>query len=135
MVEDAALAGEVEEDVVGQVAGRRGVGRGGEVDRQFVGIIRQGVGDRHVERARVALFAVGADGGQADRGRVGRADGFGLPDALIEATEATVEMVAVIILRERNGAAVDGQLTVRKAVGVPADGAAEERVTSDVVLE
>ena len=44
-------------------------------------------------------------------------------------------MVAVIILRERDGAAVDGQLTVRQAVGVPADGAAEEGIAGDVVLE
>ena len=66
MVEDTALAGEIEEDVVGEIASRRGVSRGREVDRQFVGVVGQGVGDRHAERARVALFAVGADGGEAD---------------------------------------------------------------------
>ena len=135
VVEDAALAGEVEEDVVGQVAGRGGVGRRCEVDGQFVGLVGQGVGDRHAECAWVALFAVGADDGEADRRGVGSADGFGLPDALIEASEATVQMITVIVLRECKGATVDGQLAVREAVGVAADGAAEEGVAGDVVCQ
>ena len=46
-----------------------------------------------------------------------------------------MEVVAVVVLREGNGAAVDGQLTVREAVGVTADGAAEEGIPGDIVLE
>jgi hypothetical protein len=57
VVEDAALAGEVEEHVVRQVARRRGVGGRREIDRQLVGRVGQRVGDRHRERARVAFFA------------------------------------------------------------------------------
>ena len=76
VVEDAALAGEIEEDVVGQVTRRRGVGRRREIDRQLVGGVGQGIGDGHGERARVALFAVRADIGQADRRSIGRTDCF-----------------------------------------------------------
>jgi len=66
VVEDTALAGEIEEDVVGEIASRWGVSRRREVDGQFVAVVGQGVGNRHAERAGVAFFAVGADVGEAD---------------------------------------------------------------------
>ena len=46
-----------------------------------------------------------------------------------------MKVVTVVVLRERDGAAVEGQLTVREAVGVAADGAAKEGVAGDVVFE
>ena len=66
VVEDTALAGEIEEDVVGEIASRRAVSRRREVDGQFVGGVGQGVGNRYAKRAGVAFFAVGADVGEAD---------------------------------------------------------------------
>ena len=54
-----SLAREVEVRVIRQVDGRRFIGRGLVLDRKLVPI-RQRVGDRRVQRTRIALLTVGA---------------------------------------------------------------------------
>lgn len=66
------------------------------------------------------------------------------PDVVAEADESAVEGVAVIVLRQRIGLAVEGEGTPGDAVGVAADGFSEVRagragrcraVLGDIVLQ
>jgi len=135
VVEDGASAGEVEEHVIRQVAGRGGVGRRREVDGQLVGMVGEDVGDRDAERAGIALLARGAHVGETYAGRVGGAERRRGPDALVEAAEAAVEVVAVVVAGQLDRPPVEGQASVGEPVGVAADRAAEERVAGGVVGE
>ncbi len=115
----AALAGQVEVGVVGQVDDG-GVVRGGAVVDGQLPRRRQGVGDAHVQCAGEALVAVRAVQAQQDAVR----DLLGLPHPVGEAVRAAVQGDAVAGGGERVVRAVEGDPAAGDPVGVPADGGA-----------
>ncbi|GBL30134.1 aldose 1-epimerase [Opitutia bacterium] len=135
VAQDLAAAGEVEERMVRQVAERGGVRRRLEAEADLVTVRGHQVGHVHGQRARVVLLARGADIGEADAGGVAFADGLAGPDAAVEAGHAAVEVLAVVVARDLEGPAVDGEAAVGDPVRVAADGAAEVRVLLHVAAE
>ena len=127
---DVAVAGptQVEVGVVGEVHGRGRI-RGGDIAHAQGVAAHGGVGHRHVEVAGVALFTGGAAVAQFQGGAVRRDQGLGLPQHLVEADVATVEVaghaVGLVVGGQGGGDAIDGEAALGDAVAVAADEAAE----------
>ena len=132
VAEDVAAtgAGEVEITVVGEIDGGGAVRRGGVVDAQAL-VGGEGIGDLDREGTRVAFFAVGARGAEAQGGLAVARGGFGGPQDFVEADLAAVEMAGDaagrIVGGEGVGLAVERELAAGDAVADAADQGAEER--------
>ena len=121
--------------MVRQVAERGGVRRRLEAEADLVAVGGHEVGHVHGQRARVVLFARGADIREPHPGGVAFADRLAGPDAAVEAGHPAVQVLAVVIARDLEGLAIDGEAAVSDAVRVAADGAAEVRVLLHIAAE
>ena len=103
-------------DVARGIHDCRGVGRGLVVDNQSV-VRRQRVGDRDVEVARIALFAVGGAVGHGDGGiSFGRRGLAGVPDAAFESSGTAVQVVLAVVDRQLVLLAVEREASFADAV-------------------
>ena len=120
-----AVARQIEIGVVREIDGRGLVGRGFVFDAELV-LVGEGVGDLRGERARIALFAVGAGVGEDDAFAGGGLERLALPDDLVEAAlDAAVERVGRVVDGERVVLAVERELAggdpIRDAAGRAAE--------------
>jgi len=91
------------------------------MDREGV-VVRQRVGDGHLQRPGVALVAVGT--GEAQRGIdavAGCGAGFHVPHLLVKAFNAAVQGVGPIVGCQRVVVTVEAEVSLRDAVGVTPD--------------
>src|SRR5215212_2361860 len=130
-----ALTGQVPVGVVGQVDDRGGVGGRLVAHAQGVAVV-EGVGDGGVQGARVVLLAVGADPVEPDPDEPAAPHHAGLPDPLVEADVAAVQVVGRVVDGQLVGDAVEGEAALVDAVGVAAGDAAEVGVAGvEVALQ
>src|SRR5215211_4066779 len=130
-----ALTGQVPVGVVGQVDDRGGVGGRLVAHAQGVAVV-EGVGDGGVQGARVVLLAVGADPVEPDPHEPAALDHAGLPDPLVEADVAAVQMVGRVVDGQLVVDPVEGEAALVDAVGVAAGDAAEVGVArAEVALQ
>ena len=118
---------QVEVRVLRQVHDRGLVGGGGVLDDQLV-LRRQQVGHGRLQRARIALVAVGRRHAPLDADRAVARDLLALPDVLVEPAHAAVEVVRPVVRGELVGLAVERERGAADAVRVAPDHVAEERV-------
>ncbi len=126
VVEDgaAALAGEVEVGVVGEVDDGGRVGDGPVLDAQLAAGVEQ-VGDLGGQRTGEALVPGGAVQAQPDADPAFLPDGFAVPQPGGVAVGSAVQGVAGVLGGESVDGAVQGQQAAGDPVGVAADGGAE----------
>ena len=118
------LAGHVPVRMMDHVDDRRGVGRRRHVDDQFTGG-RERVDDLRGELAGIALLTVGRDGRELERRAVASEVRDGLPEMLVEAQLASVEVVNAVIGGKRVSLAVELEGPLGDPVRDPATGGAE----------
>ena len=118
MAEDVALplAGQIEEGVIGDVDHGGLVGDGLVGDLQLL-VVRHRVDDGERRVARVALFTVLEDVGEADAPIV---DLLGVPDAEV-AAPAAVQVIGAVVHGQLVFLPVQREAALRDAVGVAAD--------------
>src|SRR4029450_13325809 len=92
--------------------------------------------DGGVELTRVLLVAVGADKVEPDPDGAPGPDDLGVPHLLVEALEAAMEVVGVVVDVQLVGHAVEGDPAEGDPVGVAAGDAAEVGIArAEVALE
>ena len=122
------MAVEVEVSVVGEVNHGGGIGGGGVVDGEGVGVV-PGVDDGDFEVAGIAGVAIG---GVVTEHYFVVGYGFAGPDVVLEAVGAAVERVGAVVDGELVGGAVDGELAVGDAVGISTGGFTCTRTVAEV---
>ena len=120
---------EVEIGVIREVDDRRTVGRGLVFGPPDI-VLREPVGDRAGEVARIALFAVGAQAREPHAGPVGFEQRFALPHHAVESLRSAVQMAGPAAQRlvrgEVHRVAVERERGAADAVAVAADQGSEE---------
>ena len=113
---------------------RRGVGRSRQIDEQFAGGVER-VDDLRGELAGIALLAVGRDGRELERRAVAGEMRHGLPEMLVEADIAAVEVVGAVVGGKRIRLAVEIEGPLGDPVRDPPAGGTEIRMPLGVGLE
>ena len=93
------------------------------------------VGHLDIERAGIVLLAVGAGVGEPQTDVVAVVDLLGRPHPLVEPEVPAVQAVRVIVDRQLIGLVVEGELTLRDAVGIPSGDAAEVGALVHILVE
>ena len=130
----AALAGKVEIGMVGQVAEGVAVADGLVADDQLV-LVGEGVGDHHLQRAGIALLAVGADVLENQMILADALHRRGVPQLAVKAHVAAVQMGAAgLVLCKGQLLAVEHAFAVGDAVADATDQRAQIAVQGRVAL-
>lgn len=119
-----AVARQVEIAVLREI-GRRGLVGGGEVFEDHFVLVGERVRHPRPERARIAFLAVWARVRQDQSDAVRVLEGLRVPDHLVEAAEAAMEVIGTVVLRECVGLAIQREPPARDPIGVSADDRAE----------
>lgn len=119
-----APTGQVEIAMAGEIERRGPVGCGRVVDAQRA-VVLQGVADGDGHRARVATLAVVAEVAQREAGAVRPAARLGLPDDLVQARRAAMQMMRPAVARQVVGDPIQAEASIGDAIGVAPDQAAE----------
>ena len=122
---------EVPKSVIRQVDYGRFIRRRGVIHRPSVSII-EAVGDRNIEVAGIAFFAVFRFVFQDEFNgirteKTGFANESRIPNDGIEAFVSAVQRVGAVVLRERKFLAIQGEFPICNAVAESTDDRAEER--------
>ena len=124
---------EVEIGVIREVDDRRTVGRGLVFGPPDI-VLREPVGDRAGEVARIALFAVGAQAREAYARTVRLHERLGLPHHAVESLRSAVQVARTsgqtLVGGEPHGVAVERERGIGDAVAVAADQGPEEAFAS-----
>src|SRR6185312_17055202 len=110
--------------VVGQVENGVFVGGGGVLDAQGI-VGRDGVHHAHRQRARVALFPVGAVVAELERRRGGGGNVARGPQTAVETHVAAMQRVGAVVGGQVVCVAIEREASMGDAVGVAADQGAE----------
>ena len=126
----AGGAGQVPITMIRQIDRGRFVAEGGVIDSEFVVVVEH-VNYRRLQFAGIVLFTVQTEISQFDSDGIviARVVLPGLPDNVVVADLAAVQVVRRVIGSQCVYFAVDGELAERDAIGVPADDCAEVRMT------
>ena len=119
-----APTGQVEVAMAGKIDRRGLVARSCIVDAQRA-VVMQRVADGDGHRTRVATLAVAAEVAQREAGAVRPAARLGLPDDLVQARRAAMQMMRPAVARQVVGDSVQAEATVGDAIGGATDQAAE----------
>ena len=128
------LPGEVPVGMMGHVHDRRGIAGRRHLDPQFA-VRRERVGGFGRDLARIALVASGRDRLEVDRRPLLGDPWCRLPELFVEAGHAAVEMVGLVVCRQRVGLAVEFKPAGRDAVGHAAAGGAEVGMLGRIPVE
>src|SRR2546426_1083264 len=120
--------------VLREIHGRRLVTRGLVVHDQLIAR-REGVGEARDQRPRESFLSILARIAQRDARAAVGLELLAGPFDLVESAYATMQRVRPIVVREVVRRALEGELTVRDAIGVAADDRAEVRRVLDVAGE
>ena len=120
--------------MLGQVDRRRLVGDGAVVEDKLVAR-GQGVGNFDTQRPRIALLARGAGVGEHQPGTGVVCERLGPPQDLVEADDATVQVVGPVIGRQLVLLAIEPESPARNAIAVAADQGPEIRAVDEIPIE
>ncbi len=136
VAQDVARAGpgQVPVGVVGEVDVRGLVGRGRVLHLQLV-VVGERVGHRGREGPGIALVAIGAYEGEGGGQAVVAHGGFGLPDGLVEALVAAVQVILAVVGGQRVLDAVERELALGDPVRVPPGDRSEVGVPGQVAVQ
>ena len=132
VTENVACAGEVPVGVVGQVDGRRLIGRRAHLDAQLV-VVRERVGRPRIDRARIPGVPFGGTVEQRERGAI-HLSGRDGPVGPVPAPGAAVQVVGRVVGVEVIRDSPEHEARVADPVRDPAADRAEEDVLPEVAV-